>query len=77
MASPPRPFTRRRASRSGPWACIRLELFHAVENAGSCRVAESAGLRLEGVHRSSYRYGDGLLHDEHCHARLADDPVAG
>lgn len=61
----------------GALGLVRLELFHAVENAGSCRVAESAGLRLEGVHRSSYRYGDGLLHDEHCHARLADDPVAG
>ena len=61
----------------GALGLVRLELFHAVENPSSCRVAEAAGLRLEGVHRSSYRYGDGLLHDEHCHARLADDPVPG
>jgi len=61
----------------GALGLVRLELFHAVENTSSCRVAEAAGLRLEGVHRSSHRYGDGLLHDEHCHARLADDPVPG
>jgi RimJ/RimL family protein N-acetyltransferase len=52
----------------------RLELYHAVENEGSCAVARRAGFRHEGTHRSSYRYGDGLLHDEHSHARLATDP---
>ncbi len=52
----------------------RVELFHAVENPASCRVAERAGFALEGTHRSSFRYGDGQLHDEHCHARLAGDP---
>lgn len=52
----------------------RVELFHAVENPASCAVATRAGFALEGVHRASYRYGDGLLHDEHSHARLAGDP---
>jgi RimJ/RimL family protein N-acetyltransferase len=51
----------------------RVELFHAVENVESCRTALSAGFRLEGTHRASYRYGDGVHHDEHSHARLATD----
>ncbi len=51
----------------------RLELFHAVDNPASCVVAERAGFRLEGTLRQSYRYGDGQVHDEHLHARLADD----
>ena len=51
----------------------RIELFHAVENSASCRVAEKAGFLLEGVARCSYRYGDGQLHDEHTHARLSTD----
>ena len=51
----------------------RLQLFHAVENDGSCRVAEAVGFRLEGTLRASYVYGDGLPHDEHLHARLAGD----
>jgi RimJ/RimL family protein N-acetyltransferase len=51
----------------------RVHLFHAVENTGSCRTAESAGFRLEGVHRESYRYGDGVWRDEHSHARLRSD----
>jgi RimJ/RimL family protein N-acetyltransferase len=53
----------------------RVQLFHAVENRASCRVAEKAGYRLEGTVRQSYRYGDGLLHDEHLHGRLATDAV--
>lgn len=53
----------------------RLELFHAVENVGSCRVATKIGFLLEGTARQSYRYGDGRFHDEHLHARLATDPV--
>ena len=32
-----------------------------------------AGFRLKGTLRESYRYGDGQVHDEHLHARLADD----
>jgi RimJ/RimL family protein N-acetyltransferase len=51
----------------------RVELFHARDNPASCRVATRAGFALEGTHRSSFRYGDGRLHDEHSHARLAAD----
>lgn len=51
----------------------RVEILHAVENSPSCRVAEGAGFRLEGVRRLGYRYPDGLRHDEHLHARLATD----
>lgn len=53
----------------------RIQLIHAVENAASCRIAEKVGYRLEGTTRSSFRYGDGKLHDEHIHARLVTDPV--
>jgi RimJ/RimL family protein N-acetyltransferase len=51
----------------------RLELFHAIENSNSCKVAEKAGFLKEGHLRSSYRYADGILHDEHLHARLRSD----
>ena len=53
----------------------RLELCHAVDNPGSCRVAEKAGFRLEGALRQSFVYGDGARHDEHLHGRLRTDPV--
>jgi RimJ/RimL family protein N-acetyltransferase len=53
----------------------RIELCHAVENAGSRRVAEKAGFTYEGHLRRSYRYGDGVKHDELLWARLADDEV--
>jgi RimJ/RimL family protein N-acetyltransferase len=53
----------------------RTQLIHAAENPASCRVAEKAGYLLEGTTRSSYRYGDGKLHDEHIHGRLVTDPV--
>jgi RimJ/RimL family protein N-acetyltransferase len=53
----------------------RIELFHALANPGSCRVAVAAGFRTEGTHRESHRNGDGKWHDEHSHARLATDPV--
>ena len=43
----------------------------------SCRVAEIAGFGLEGRLRQSYRYPDGVYHDEHLHARLASDRDAG
>jgi RimJ/RimL family protein N-acetyltransferase len=55
----------------------RLQLFHAVDNPASCGVARNAGFALEGTCRRSYRYGDGELHDEHLHARLATDAVVG
>ena len=51
----------------------RVELFHAVENLASCRTALGAGFPVEGIHRQSYRYGDGLVRDEHSHARLGTD----
>jgi RimJ/RimL family protein N-acetyltransferase len=52
---------------------LRITLFHAVDNPGSCGVARAAGFAQEGVHRQSHRYGDGVWHDEHSHARLAGD----
>jgi RimJ/RimL family protein N-acetyltransferase len=54
----------------------RIELCHAVENVASRRVAEKAGFTLEGTLRRSFRYGDGVKHDELLWARLADDVVA-
>ncbi len=53
----------------------RIELCHAVENKASGRVAEKAGYTYEGHLRRSYRYGDGVKHDELLWARLADDPA--
>jgi RimJ/RimL family protein N-acetyltransferase len=54
----------------------RLELFHAVENEASCRLAGRCGYLLEGTARQSFVYGDGRRHDEHLHGRLAADVVA-
>ena len=53
---------------------VRIELFHAVENEASCRLATRCGFRHEGTTRSSFVYGDGARHDEHLHGRLASDP---
>ena len=53
----------------------RIELCHAVENVASGRVAEKAGYLFEGRLRRSYRYGDGVKHDELLWARLSDDPT--
>jgi RimJ/RimL family protein N-acetyltransferase len=55
-------------------AITRLEARHAVANLPSCGVARRAGFRLEGELRQAHRYGDGRLHDDHLHARLASDP---
>ena len=52
---------------------VRLQLFHAVPNLGSCAVAERCGFPLEGVLRSGSVFGDGERYDEHLHARLATD----
>jgi RimJ/RimL family protein N-acetyltransferase len=52
----------------------RVELFHAVENVASGRVAAKAGFTLEGRLRRSFRYGDGVKHDELLWSRLSDDP---
>ncbi len=53
----------------------RIELCHAVENEASGRVAEKSGFQREGRLRRSFRYGDGVKHDEWLWARLADDDV--
>ncbi|WP_416873790.1 GNAT family N-acetyltransferase [Kitasatospora sp. SC0581] len=52
----------------------RIELYHAVGNEASCRVAERAAFPYEGTLRASYTYGGGVYTDEHLHARLASDP---
>jgi RimJ/RimL family protein N-acetyltransferase len=51
----------------------RIQLFHAVENVASARVAEKARFTCEGRLRQSHRYGDGVRHDELLWARLATD----
>ena len=51
----------------------RIQLFHAVENEASGRVAEKAGFTCEGRLRQSHRYGDGVRHDELLWGRLATD----
>jgi RimJ/RimL family protein N-acetyltransferase len=56
-------------------ALHRVQLYHAVENTASQRVAEKAGFTREGRLRQSHRYGDGRHHDELLWGRLADDPA--
>jgi RimJ/RimL family protein N-acetyltransferase len=51
----------------------RIQLEHAVENVGSCRVASNSGFLLEGTLRSASLDGLGLRHDDHVHGRLATD----
>ena len=51
----------------------RISLDHANGNSASCRVAEKAGFRFEGVMRGSFLTFDGERHDSHLHARLATD----
>ena len=53
----------------------RVQLFHAVENTASGRAAAAAGFTVEGRLRRSFRYGDGVKHDELLWSRLAGDPV--
>lgn len=53
----------------------RIALFHAVENAASCRAALKAGFLPEGTARKAWRYPDGALHDEHMHSLLRGDPA--
>jgi RimJ/RimL family protein N-acetyltransferase len=52
----------------------RIQLFHAVENVASGRVAAKAGFTQEGRLRRSHRFGDGQWHDELLWARLDTDP---
>ena len=58
---------------AGGLGLYRIALDHALENSGSCRVAEKAGFRLEGTMRGSFIAFDGVRHDSHLHARLATD----
>ncbi len=51
----------------------RIYLYHAVENSGSCGVARVAGFVQEGTLRQSFRYADGVYHDEHLHGLLSSD----
>ena len=51
----------------------RIELFHAIANVASGRVAEKAGFTWEGRLRRSHRYA-GVKLDQFLWARLADDP---
>jgi [ribosomal protein S5]-alanine N-acetyltransferase len=50
----------------------RLELRHSTHNQASCRVAEKAGYRFEGIQRQHGLHADGW-HDMHLHARLRTD----
>jgi RimJ/RimL family protein N-acetyltransferase len=52
----------------------RVSLDHSLANLDSCRTAERAGFRTEGVMRESFIDPAGLRHDSHLHARLATDP---
>ena len=47
----------------------RIEISHSTLNQASCRVAEHAGYRAEGVKRSEALHADGW-HDMHSHARI-------
>lgn len=51
----------------------RIELAHAVQNEASARVAAKAGFTHEGRLRQSYRYGDGVKHDEFLWSLLRSD----
>jgi [ribosomal protein S5]-alanine N-acetyltransferase len=50
----------------------RIELMHSTENEASCRVANKAGYRFEGIKRRQGLHTDGW-HDMHLHARLRDN----
>jgi RimJ/RimL family protein N-acetyltransferase len=52
----------------------RVELVHALGNPASCAVATRCGFAFEGIQRAALDHGDGVAHDAHLHARLADDP---
>jgi [ribosomal protein S5]-alanine N-acetyltransferase len=52
----------------------RVYLLHSVANAPSCRVAEAAGFRAEGMLRDYMLHPDGW-HDVHMHAVVRGDVV--
>jgi RimJ/RimL family protein N-acetyltransferase len=47
---------------------VRIQIFHAVANPASCRVAEKAGYVWEGTLRASFVGSDRQRYDEHLHA---------
>jgi len=53
----------------------RVQLYHSVANTASARVAAKAGFTQEGRLCRSYRYPDGVKHDELLWSRLSDDPA--
>lgn len=55
---------------------FRLELGHRTDNPASCRVATSAGFRVEGLERDRLRYG-AERYDVERHARLRTDQGPG
>lgn len=52
----------------------RLEIWHSVANARSCRVAENVGYALEATMRSALQHEDGW-HDMHVHGLVAGDAL--
>jgi ribosomal-protein-alanine N-acetyltransferase len=50
----------------------RLNIQHSSANTASCRVAERAGYRVEGMLRQAIKHADGW-HDWHLHGRLRTD----
>jgi RimJ/RimL family protein N-acetyltransferase len=56
----------------GSLGLYRLQASHSTGNPASCRVAEKAGFRAEGIRRGEGWHADGW-HDMHGHARLAID----
>ncbi|MDQ1625079.1 MAG: hypothetical protein QOJ49_577 [Actinomycetota bacterium] len=53
----------------------RIILQHATGNRASCAVARTTGFAYEGTARALFDHGEGVRHDYHIHARLADDPA--
>jgi RimJ/RimL family protein N-acetyltransferase len=53
---------------------MRVQLEHSMANQASCRVAEAAGFRFEGLLRSAHALPDGTRQDSHVHGRLPGDP---
>ncbi|MFD7863010.1 GNAT family N-acetyltransferase [Streptomyces sp. NPDC059783] len=51
----------------------RIALHHSIDNPASCRVADRAGLSLEGTMRQATTDHTGARYDSHLHARLATD----
>ncbi len=48
----------------------RITLRIIARNAPSIRLAEKLGFQLEGIHRSEFRCGNGMVHDVHHYATI-------